>query len=149
MKVCPECKKEYNDEYKYCPKCGKPYDNGMKKIKTPENVKGDLVSVLKLIWNIVLYIIGIFFVLIFLIVITEMPVASIFGILFGLSFFQIFYQLIENKTNLDKKFLIAARIVIPIILFFVTIMAVPNKKTETTDINAVSCLYKNNISIIK
>lgn len=139
MRVCKKCKKEYKDSYSYCPKCGKPYDDSIKRVKTPGDVSGDTSNVLKLIWNIILYIIGSFTILGCLLTIGEDPISSIIGILFGLSLFQFIYKIIEDKTFIDEKYLKIARIVLPIILLFgIGVTYSPNNDSTKKTI----CVYE-------
>ena len=144
MKVCKKCKNEYKEDYIYCPRCGRPYDDNMKKVKTPTDVKGSAASILLLIWNIILYVIGSIIAFVLLITIVEMPIASIIGVLFGLSLFPIFYKIIEDKTNINKGLLIAIRIVLPFILFIIMLVAVPDT-TKKDDVKKESyyCLQED------
>lgn len=144
MKVCKKCKREYKDEYSYCPKCGKPYDDNIKRVKTPGNVSSDTSNVLKLIWNIILYIIGGFSILGCLLTIGEDPVSSIIGILFGLSLFQFIYKIIEDKTLIDEKYLKIARVVLPIILLITIGIVYPqNPEIDNNDKKTI-CIYETN-----
>ncbi|MBQ9024389.1 MAG: hypothetical protein IJ105_04130 [Bacilli bacterium] len=144
MKICKKCKKEYKEDYIYCPKCGQPYDDNMKRVKTPGDVSGSATSIIKLICNIILYIIGSITAFVFLITTIEMPVAGIIGVLFGLSLFPVFYRLIEEKTNINKYVLIAIRIVLPFILFITMLIAVPSSDTNEKAINkSYYCLYED------
>lgn len=139
MKVCKKCKNEYKEDYIYCPKCGQPYDDNMKRVKTPGDVSGSASSVLLLIWNIILYIIGSLFILAGLISINSEPLSSLFMILFGLSLFQIFYKLLEDKTNLNTIIIKVARIVLPI--FFIILFGLVPYNSENK-VNTTTCIYE-------
>lgn len=142
MKTCRKCKKEYKDDYIYCPKCGTPYDSNKKAVKTPSNIVNPTLNVISKIWNIILYIIGGLIILAYLTSFSENPADSIFAILFGLSLFQIFYKLLSDKANsVDvDKFLKIARIVLPIAILIIWMIAVPVKDTDkeknNSDLNA-------------
>lgn len=142
MKTCRKCKNEYKDDYIYCPKCGTPYDPGKKTVKTPSNIVNPTLNVISKIWNIILYIIGGLIILAYLTSFSENPADSIFAILFGLSLFQIFYKLLSDKANsVDvDKFLKIARIVLPIAILIIRMIAVPVKDTDkektNNDLNA-------------
>lgn len=142
MKTCRKCKKEYKDDYIYCPKCGTPYDSNKKAVKTPSNIVNPTLNIISKIWNIILYIIGGLIILAYLTSFSENPADSIFAILFGLSLFQIFYKLLSDKANsVDvDKFLKIARIVLPIAILIMWMIAVPVKDTDkektNSDLNA-------------
>lgn len=142
MKTCRKCKNEYKDDYIYCPKCGTPYDPSKKTVKTPSNIVNPTLNVISKIWNIILYIIGGLIILAYLTSFSENPADSIFAILFGLSLFQIFYKLLSDKANsVDvDKFLKIARIVLPIAILIIRMIAVPVKDTDkektNNDLNA-------------
>ncbi len=119
MKICQKCKYEYKDEYVYCPKCGAQYDNSPKKIKIQKKKNADVHNSLKLMCNIILYVIGGFTILGCLLNIGESPLTSIVGILFGLSLFQVIYRVIEDKSLVDSKYLKIARILLPILLLII------------------------------
>lgn len=142
MKTCKKCKNEYKDDYTYCSKCGQPYDDNLKRVKTPGDVSGSASSVLKLIWNIVLYIFGGFTILGCLFSIVEDPVSSIVGILFGLSLFQFIYKIIEDKTMIDTKYLKIARVVIPIVLLIVIGLVYKDNGQNTDNIKKTVCVYE-------
>lgn len=142
MKTCRKCKNEYKDDYIYCPKCGTPYDPSKKTVKTPSNIVNPTLNVISKIMNIILYIIGGLIILAYLTSFSENPADSIFAILFGLSLFQIFYKLLSDKANsVDvDKFLKIARIVLPIAILIIRMIAVPVKDTDkektNNDLNA-------------
>ena len=136
MKTCKKCKNEYKDDYSFCPKCGKPYDDKQKAVKTPGDVASGTGSVLFKIWNIILYIFGGMMILGCIATIAKEPLSSIFGILFGLSLFQVFYKMVEDKFNVEEKYLKIARVVLPIVLIILFGMATPTETNETTNNNS-------------
>lgn len=139
MKICKKCKVEYKDEYSFCPKCGTPYAENVKKPKVPGEIGGTIWKIINIIINIVLYIFGGLLILAYVTQIKDNPVSSILGIIFGLSLFHIFYKIVGDKfSNIEKKYLIIARIIIPIILFFVWVCCSPSKPATTDNTNAQS-----------
>lgn len=128
MKTCRKCQNKYKDLYIYCPKCGTPCDEKMKYAKVPGEINGDIIEMLKKIWNGILYGLGGSLIFAYLLTINENPRESIFAILFGLSLFQIFYKLASKKANSDKinKFLKIARLVFPVIILIIWMMCFPN-----------------------
>ena len=133
MKVCRKCKENYKEEYAFCPKCGTPYDEKIKKIKVPNEMGSKAINIIKTIINIFLYGFGVLLILAYLMTINKNPFESIFAILFGLSLFQIFYKIVENKFNFDKKVLIIARIVLPIVILILWMISFPGQSNSQKD----------------
>lgn len=145
MKVCRKCKIEYKDAYSFCPKCGTPYDENMKRAKVPGGINGGPVDIINKIWNIFLYGFGGLLILAYITTITKNPGESIFAILFGLSLFQVFYELIGDKFNtIDEKYLKTARVVLPILILIVWMTCFPGE-TSTTQSNQNNDNNKNNV----
>lgn len=131
MKICRKCKREYKDDYIYCPQCGKPYDDSIKPVKTPGDIGGSASSTLSKICNIVLYMFGGFMIFGSILTIADDPITSIVGILFGLSLFQVFYKIIEDKTAIEEKYLRIARVILPIVLIILFGVVAPSETQNT------------------
>ena len=131
MKTCRKCKKEYKDDYSFCPKCGIPYDKDTKIPKIPEIV-GTVYSIIKKVWNACLYCFGGFLVLGSLLSFKDDIISNTIGIIFGLSFFRIFYKLLSDKLNSFEvdKILKIARVALPIILMFVWASVLPTSESK-------------------
>lgn len=105
MKICPSCHNEYEDTSDICPKCGAFYQ---KKFKFP--------SIFKLIFYFYVYGIGVLVFLASIISIKEDFITSLYGFLFSLSLIKPIYTFFFNKFNLNKKYMLILRIIIPLIL---------------------------------
>ena len=137
MKVCRKCDNEYKDDYSFCPKCGTPHNPNTKYAKIPGELSHEAKEKLVFIFNILLYIVGAVIICIYLLNFKNDVKSSIFAILFGLSLFQIFYKLLETKSN--TKLLMVLRVVIPLLLFIVWMICCPikdkNEPKKTLDDN--------------
>lgn len=120
MKICRKCENEYKDVYLFCPKCGTPFDPKMKYAKIPGHVSHETLDILIKIFNILLYVFGLFIIFIYLINFKINIKDSIFAIIFGLSLFKIFYDLLrENLKKVNRIIILAIRIVIPTIILII------------------------------
>lgn len=137
MKVCRKCNKKYKEDYEYCPKCGIPYDKKKRSVKIPDSAT-PIYNVIKKICSACLYCFGGFLVLASLLSFKDDVVSNSIGILFGLSFFGIFYKLISDKLNSydADKILKVARIILPIILMFVWASVLPPTEQEQKNDNS-------------
>lgn len=80
-----------------------------------------------------LYFIGVTLIISYIISFKEDVTSSIFGILFALSLFKVFYTNIENKFNqIDKIYIKIARFVIPLLLLTIWMACTPIENTENT-----------------
>ena len=100
------------------------------------------LKVLGIIVNIILYIIGICFIIGYIYELKESIIAGIFGILFGLSLFQIIYKIIEKKTNINKKVLVLLRIIVPIALIIIVGITIPSEIKESSNINKTNVVER-------
>lgn len=137
MKTCRKCKNEYKEVYEFCPKCGTPYDANKKVVKTPGDVPGSAMSIVKKIINISLYVFGGALILAYLESFAKEPLDAILAILFGLSLFPIFYKLIIDKSNsisIDNIVKIA-RFALPILILIIWMTASPTTNTKEESSN--------------
>lgn len=105
MKTCPKCHNKYEDTSDICPNCGAFYKKPFK-----------LPSIFQLIIYFYVYGIGILILLASMISIKEDPVTSILGFIFFLSLIKQVYVFFFNKFNLNEKYMLLLRIILPLIL---------------------------------
>lgn len=87
------------------------------------------------IGNIILYGFGGLVVLAFLSMLKENFISNFLLILFGLSLFKIFYSIVEDKFNIDGRYILIARFIIPFLLLVLaaTVTPVPNNDSITKE----------------
>lgn len=137
-KYCDECGVEISIEDVYCPNCGK-------QIKVVNYNGSKFIFVIKSIFNIIRYVLGIL-----LIAVGIQFLPNVLRILLGVSLLPITYKIINDKSDKLKSgyFIKILSFILPIFLFFLIIISM-NSMDDTTKNNETEPVLTNEQRVVK